>query len=472
MRYIRFSSTRLLFLGLFALLALGGGLALFFTAPRLLPPVLLFERAFALIAAVRVLAQDALPESKLARTALAIALPFAGAAFCFAFRPIRAEKFSPARVRTEGALARFSRLTGREESTAASARYFPVGRDWRAPFLADLAAAEKEIFLEYYIIAEGVFWDEIFAVLRERAEKGVAVKLLFDAFGCALTLPKGFVADMARAKIEAKPFRRLSLRPAAARRDHKKLAVIDGRTAYVGGLNLADEYVGEKIRFGHWKDSALRLTGAVAEDFRTVFLQTWYGETPPAEAPPVPERRSAGAMPALALSDNAEGRVPRAGVRVLHELCGQAKRTLFLNTPYLAPDGATMRALMRAAAGGTDVRVCVPRLPDKKSVYLLTKRCARILEKGGVQVRAYRAGFLHAKSAVCDGTLAFVGSWNLDCRSLYAQAECGALVKDGALAAALERDFLETWDCCVPLPKAGAVEKLVAALLLPFYSLI
>ena len=204
-----------------------------------------------------------------------------------------------------------------------------------------------------------------------------------------------------------------------------------------------------------------------------MFLQTWDGESaPPVRTDICGAAHSAHAMPAIALSDDAEGHIPRAGARVLHELCAQARERLYLYTPYLAPDSATMRALMRAAAGGTDVRVAVPCVPDKKAVYLITKRCARILEQGGVQVRAYRPGFLHAKSAVCDGIYSLVGSWNLDCRSLYAQAECGALVKDETLAAALERDFYETWRQCVPLPKAGAAERFLAALLLPFYSLV
>ena len=127
---------------------------------------------------------------------------------------------------------------------------------------------------------------------------------------------------------------------------------------------------------------------------------------------------------------------------------------------------------LRAAAGGTDVRVAVPYIADKRAVYLLTKRCTRILEGGGVKVRAYLPGFLHAKSVVCDGKYAVVGSWNLDCRSLYAQAECGALVEDARLAADLERDFEQTWVQSAPVPKARGTEKLRAALLLPFYALI
>ena len=305
------------------------------------------------------------------------------------------------------------------------------------------------------------------------AERGVRVMLLFDAFGCALSLPSRFVREMKKAKIAAKPFRVLAPCASAARRDHRKLAVIDGHIAYVGGINLADEYVGEKLRFGHWKDSALRLTGGVVCDFRQMFLRTWGGENASSAPENIcPAAHSAHTMPAIALSDDAEGRIPRAGARILHELCGRAEKTLYFNTPYLAPDGATMRALMRAAAGGTDVRVAIPFVPDKKAVYLLSKRCARILERGGVQVRAYRAGFLHAKSAVCDGLYSLVGSWNLDCRSLYAQAECGALVQNAALAAALERDFLSTWEQCVPLPEATAWERLKAALVLPFYSLV
>ncbi len=466
----RYAGGRLLLLGLFALLALGGCAALFFTAPHMLPPLLFAERTLAVIAAIRVCAQDALPESRLARLTLAVALPFFGSALCFFFRPIRGEAQPSA---LPASSSRFARLAGSPWNTAERADYFPTGEAWRAPFLSDLAAARREILLEYYIVAEGVLWSEIFRILRRKAAEGVQVRLLFDAFGCALALPSRFVRDMARAGICAKPFRKLSLRADAARRDHRKLAVIDGAVAYVGGINLADEYVGEEIRFGHWKDSALRLTGGVVSDFRHMFLRTWGAKN----LPPVPENicvpaQSGHTMPAIAVSDDADGRIPRAGARILNELCGQAKETLWLCTPYLAPDAATMRALMRAAAGGTDVRIAVPHIPDKKAVYLLTKRCARILEKGGVKVRSYLPGFLHAKSAVCDGRYVFVGSYNLDCRSLYAQAECGALIQSRELAEALGRDFCEIWAQSAPIPPARLPERVLAAALLPFYALI
>lgn len=469
----KFAGARLLFLGILALVLLGGAVLLFFTAPRLLPPILLAERTLALAAAVRVCAQDALPESKLARLTLAIALPLAGAAICFFFRPLRGDGAPPPQARGSDGAARLAEVAGARLSAAESADYYPTGEAWRAPFLADLAAAEHEIFLEYYIVAEGVLWGEILRILRERAACGVRVNLLFDAFGCALTLPARFVREMRGAGICAKPFRALAPRASAARRDHRKLAVIDGRTVYVGGINLADEYVGEKLRFGHWKDSALRLTGGIACDFRQMFLRTWGGENPPPVRCGICGAAQSGhTMSAAALSDDAEGRAPRAFARLLHELCGRAEKRLWLFTPYLVPDSATMRALMRAVAGGTDVRVAVPYIADKRAVYLLTKRCARILEGGGVKVRAYLPGFLHAKSVVCDGKYAVVGSWNLDCRSLYAQAECGALVEDARLAADLERDFEQTWVQSAPVPKARGTEKLRAALLLPFYALI
>ncbi len=471
--FFGFSGARLLGLCALALLFVCGAAALFLAVPRLAAPLVLAERTFALAAAVRVCAQDALPESKAARMLLAIALPAAGAAFCFAFRTIRGAQEPPRAADGAEGIARLARLAGSPLSSVREARYFATGAAWRHPFLEDLAAAKREILLEYYIVAKGVLWSEIEKILRQRAAAGVRVKLLFDAFGSAITLPKNFVREMARAGIAAKPFRMLTPRASAARRDHRKLAVIDGETAYVGGINLADEYVGERIRFGHWKDGALRLTGGAVCGLRQMFFAAWGEDAPPLrQKTACAETHFPPPMPAIVLSDDAEGRIPRAGVRVLHELIGQAKRSLFLATPYLVPDGATMRALMRAAAGGTDVRIAIPAVPDKRTVYLLTKRNARILQAAGVQVHTYRAGFLHAKYAVADGALAMVGSWNLDFRSLYAQAECGVLVQSEALAAALEEDFCGIWKDGSPLPAAGAGEKLGAALLLPFAPLL
>ena len=311
----RYAGGRLLLLGLFALLALGGCAALFFTAPHMLPPLLFAERTLAVIAAIRVCAQDALPESRLARLTLAVALPFFGSALCFFFRPIRGEAQPSA---LPASSSRFARLAGSPENRAERADYFPTGEAWRAPFLSDLAAARREILLEYYIVAEGVLWSEIFRILRRKAAEGVQVRLLFDAFGCALALPSRFVRDMARAGICAKPFRKLSLRADAARRDHRKLAVIDGAVAYVGGINLADEYVGEEIRFGHWKDSALRLTGGVVSDFRHMFLRTWGAKNRPLAPENICVPAQFGhTMPAIAVSDDAVGRITGAAEDVI-----------------------------------------------------------------------------------------------------------------------------------------------------------
>ncbi|MDE5897514.1 MAG: cardiolipin synthase, partial [Clostridia bacterium] len=316
------------------------------------------------------------------------------------------------------------------------------------------------------IVEQGSFFGAVLSVLREKAAAGLDVRLAYDDFGCALTLPRNFSEELRRAGIRVTVLRpvKFPLR-SLNRRNHRKIAVIDGEIGYVGGINLADEYTGEKIRFGNWKDTALRVTGEPAQKLAGLFAED-AGISPP-DFPPAKR----GTLPCVPVSDTAHGENLRAGPCAHALLLARAERYAYYYTPYLAPDSALLHAFRCAAAAGVDVRILIPHIPDKKATFLLTRRFARELERAGVQVREYTAGFLHAKSAVTE-EYAFVSSYNLDYRSLYLQAECGIAVKDGELVRKLTEDFLSTWEAGTPVKRARLPERVLTAIVSPFLPLV
>ncbi len=444
---------------LFALM-LAGTFALALLLPRLLAPVALAERVFSFVTALAVVAERDLPERKIAKLFL-LFFPWVGAALCLLFRSGRNVPSAAAKTGPSGEGA-FPRIEALSEAThgigghhVRDVTYFSVGREMYERLLTDLRCAQRRIYLEYYIIARGVFWGDVLELLKARAEAGVDVRVIYDDFGCALTLPEHYYRELAGFGIRAACFRRLRPGRGFSHRDHRKLAVIDD-VAYVGGINLADEYIGEKLRFGHWKDTAVRIAGTDA--FTELLLRTWYALNPSDGLPKGENFQPRGEIPLIPLSDG-EANGARIFPEVLLTLCAHAKRKLWLCTPYLSLPYDMVAALSAAARAGVDVRILIPHIPDKRSVFLLTRAYGRVLEEAGVSVREYTPGFLHAKSAVVDGELSLVSSCNLDFRSLYIQAECGAVIADMPLAQSLERDFLETWRQSAPLPKASAVRR-------------
>ncbi len=419
--------------------------------PRLLAPVAILERAFSLAAAGAVFVSDDFEENKLSKFCLLL-LPWLGAAILLLPR------------------GRKSAALPLRKSRARSVRYFSTGREMYESLLRDLSRAKERIYLEYYIIASGVFWNDVYAAIKERAACGVDVRLIYDDFGCLFTRRRAFVREAEAQGVKTARFRPLRVGKNAGKRDHRKIAVVDG-AVYTGGINLADEYIGETIRFGHWKDTAVRAEGDVSDDFAELFLRTYCAIR--RDTMPALPRKHADMPPShcncVAVSDGANGE-ERTGAVLLPFLVSRAREKIYLFTPYLAPDAALVSALAFAAKRGADVRLMIPHIPDKKWVFFLTRSYADSLASAGVQVREYGAGFLHAKCALFDRT-AFVSSYNLDFRSLYLQAECG-LVFGGGAAEDVERDFLSTWEQGVPLKTPSRAGRALGRLCRVFAPLI
>lgn len=474
MRKIRLFLRGKLFLATLAALCLFAvGVLLSVWLPRALMPIAALERLFSLIVSLLVAGDRTPSEHKISKLVLLVCLPWTGAILCLIFRssaPVTefdgGMSENPSLMARAGELSR--RLCGLGACALESAEYLPLGQVMQDRLLLDLTIAKKYIWLQYYIIEEGVFWGSILSLLEKKAEEGVDVRLIYDDFGCTMRLSRHYGRILAAHGIKSCIARPVRLKRAAGRRNHRKIAVIDGEIAYTGGINLADEYIGEKIRFGHWKDTAIRVTGGCAGRFAELFSRCWNAEAPSDMV--CPSVKNEGTMSAVVLSDVADETELRAGQQLLLLLIRSARERLYLNTPYLSPDAPIMAALKGAALSGVDVRLMIPHIPDKKLPFLLTRSYARELQRAGVQVREYTAGFLHAKSVLSDG-YSFVSSYNLDFRSLYLQAECGVLVDGKDTAEALRTDFLAAWETGTPLPRARRTTRATARILRLFAPL-
>lgn len=329
--------------------------------------------------------------------------------------------------------------------------YFPLGEEKFHRLLEDLRAAEHYIFLEYFIIEPGLMWDTILQILEEKAAAGVDVRVIYDDIGSGYTLPAYYDLALRKKGIKCHVFN--PFRPVVSvllnNRDHRKIVVVDGHIGYTGGVNLADEYINAKPRFGHWKDTAVRLEGEGVWNLTVMFLQMWSGLTGqpvdyesfrPAAHHPAPFAGEGVVQPYgdTPLDDEA------VGENVYLNIIGRAKKYVWITTPYLIIDNEMMTALCLAAKSGVDVRIILPGVPDKWYVHMVSQANYAQLVEAGVKVWEYTPGFIHAKSFVSDDTVATVGTINLDYRSLYLHFECGVWMYNTPCIADIRADFLAT----------------------------
>ncbi|HBU13327.1 MAG TPA: cardiolipin synthase [Clostridiales bacterium] len=331
------------------------------------------------------------------------------------------------------------------------AKYYPMGEDFFQDLLTELSAAEHFIYLEYFIIEEGVMWDGVLRILEQKAQAGLDVRVIYDDAACLRTLPPDFIEKMREKGIPCVAFN--PMRPILGslfnNRDHRKIAVIDGHTGFCGGANLADEYINVRQRFGVWKDATVMIKGAAVWSLLMMFLHLWEfstGEDVNFEAyqqykiPSKPGEACGYVQPFadMPLDETylSEG--------VFLNMIARAKDYIYINTPYLIPGYELVTALCTAAQSGVDVRITTPGIPDKKLVFMITQSYYPALLKAGAKIYEYSPGFIHSKTFVCDDELGLVGTINLDYRSLYLDFECGVWMYKLPCVADMKRDFLET----------------------------
>ncbi len=456
------------------------------------PFVTTLIEALSVIAILVLVSKDMNPAFKLAWTILILAVPVAGAVICFMFGKshLGSEMQKKLDVISEQSGQYLKEDTKVRQALAAesesascqscyirdhagfpvyqktSTRYFRIGEELYDTMIQELKAAEHFIFMEYFIIDDGEMWQGILNILEQKARMGLDVRLIYDDWGCASTMPQEFKLQLQSRGIRCEVFNPLI--PIASvllnNRDHRKITVIDGHTAFTGGINLADEYINRKERFGYWKDTGIMLRGEAVWNFTVMFLQMWgvlsgdtitYEKYRPHEWHEEPFEDDGFVQP--------YGDTPldheTVGENVYLNIISRAKKYVYIFTPYLVPDNEMITALCLAAKSGIDVRIVTPGIPDKKLVFLLTQSYYDVLLEAGVRIFEYRPGFLHAKSFVCDDRIATVGTINLDYRSLYLHFECGVWMYHSEAVLQIKEDAMAIFKECREITREECRKK-------------
>lgn len=338
-----------------------------------------------------------------------------------------------------------------------SVEYFPTGEDKWHEVLRQLENAKRFIFLEYFIIEEGLMWGTVLEVLARKAKEGVEVRVMYDG-SCALTtLPYTYPQLMEGLGIKCRQFAPVTpvLSTHYNYRDHRKILVVDGEVAFTGGVNMADEYINHVEKFGHWKDVAIMLKGEAVRSFTLMFLQMWN----------IREKVTEDFDPYLIAGTPvaSEGFVvpygdcpldtDKMGERVYMSILNRANDYVHIMSPYLILDDVMATALKFAAERGVDVKLILPGIPDKRFPYALAKNTYAELLDSGVQIYEYTPGFVHAKVFVADDREAVIGTINLDYRSLYHHFECAAWMYETPCIEDIEQDFQTTLESCRKVEK-------------------
>jgi len=330
--------------------------------------------------------------------------------------------------------------------------YYTLGEHMFTDLLDDLKKAEKFIFLEYFIIKDSSMWQQILDILIQKVDAGIDVRLIIDDFGSMKLFTNRYIRKLRAKGIKIVRFN--PLRPKLLmfmnNRDHRKIIVIDGHTAYNGGTNIADEYINIRARFGIWKDTGVRLQGEAVWSFTLMFIEMWDIFCQKGE------RINNYEAYRFSDSDATEGDglvLPygdspldneQLGENIYIDMLNQAQDYVYIFTPYLIISENMIYALQMAVKRGVDVKIITPGIPDKKLVFRLTRSYYRFLLEAGVKIYEYTPGFMHAKSFVSDDRLAIVGTINLDYRSLYLHFECATLIYSDKVIDEIKADALET----------------------------
>lgn len=339
------------------------------------------------------------------------------------------------------------------------AEYFPVGERLFKHMLEDMRAAESHIFISYYIVDNGELWDSIYEVLIQKAASGLDVRVMYDDFGCVKTIARSFANELRQKGIKVavfNPIHRYVRQLYVNYRNHQKICVIDSKVAYVGGVNIADEYINVRTRFGHWKDTGLRITGVAVRSITVEYLQMWGMVTANIDLDiqrffPKPE--DGGDYYIVPFSDGPSNNPLNPAHDIYMTMCETAYESVWYTTPYLTPDCPLREALAVAAHGGVDVRIITPGIPDHKFVYAATRGHYQQLLNAGVRIFEYTPGFMHAKMVLCDKKSAVVGSINMDTRSYYQHYENAVWLTGGSAVDDIAADFEQVFKQCKEIDK-------------------
>lgn len=385
------------------------------------------------------------------------------------------EKIKKNETRDFVKLSTYLEMMGYPTFTNTEIKYYSLGDYVFDDLIEALENAKEFIFLEFFIISQGEFWDSILEVLKKKADEGVEVRVLYDGLGSGLNLPFRYDVKLNEMGIRTKVFSRL--RPffssAYNNRDHRKILVIDGEIAFSGGFNLADEYLNLVERFGHWKDQGFRLRGDAVRSYTMLFLQMWNATEPApheyakyldtiTEYKGMTEDGSPIYASKIDVGKDKDGwdhgyvipygdgpyRPANVAENVYIDVISSALDYVYIMTPYFVPDNEMIHALKHASRSGVDVRIILPGIPDKKVANLVAKSYYQELVSAGIKVYEYEPGFVHTKMMVSDHRMAVMGTINLDYRSLDLHYECASVVFHDSVVLEAEADFEETLKYC------------------------
>lgn len=331
--------------------------------------------------------------------------------------------------------------------------YYAIGEEMFEDMLKEMKKAKKYIFFEFFIVADGKMWDAIREIMEQKAAEGVDVRVMYDDIGSFVTLAKETPSQLEKAGIACRiynPFHPI-ITSAQNNRDHRKILSIDGEVAFTGGINIADEYINEIERFGHWKDTGIKMTGPGAWGQTLIFLQLWQSMEEALTADSV-----ASLLPTYKEQEidvqkgfvqpyaDSPTDLQNVGEHVFMKLIHEAKKSVHIFTPYLILDENLETALILAAQSGVDVKIVTPQIPDKYLVHVTTRSYYLELLEAGVEIYEYTGGFMHAKSVVVDDDAAVIGTINFDYRSLYLHFENAVALYGVPAISEMKKDVEET----------------------------
>lgn len=318
--------------------------------------------------------------------------------------------------------------TGFPVYSSTSAKYLPSGELFLEVLLEELKNAEKFIYIEFFILADGIMWSKIYQILREKIKEGVEIKIIFDDFGSIGRQPKNFVKELKNSGIQVSVFN--PLRPSVDifmnNRNHRKIVVIDGNTAFTGGINIGDEYINDWERFGHWLDTGIMLKGRAVQSFTAMFCTMWEfttGQEIDMSCRLSNQFTKEDGFVLPYCDGPLNDKNPAEGIYM--QMLSNAQRYVYIVSPYLILDNNMVNALTLAAKAGIDIRIVVPHKPDKWYVHPVTQYYYDELLSSGVKIYEYTPGFIHAKVFLSDDIVATVGTVNMDYRSFFFHFECG-----------------------------------------------
>ncbi len=337
-------------------------------------------------------------------------------------------------------------------------KYFSLGDEFIPALLDELEKAREYIFLEYFIIDRGEVWGKVLDILKRKAAQGVEIRLMYDGLCSVAMLPYNYPRILADMDIACRVFNpvRPFLSSAQNNRDHRKICVIDGKTGFTGGINLADEYANIIDRFGHWKDTGVMLKGDAVNNLTMMFLQMWHiSDSPQADYEKYMSKPSDITARGFVLpyGDSPLDNEP-VGKTVYMHILNTASDYVHIMTPYLILDYEMEQCIISAAKRGVEVSLILPHKPDKKYAFYLAHSHYPTLLKAGVKIYEYSPGFVHAKNYTSDDKKAVVGSINMDFRSLYLHWECACYMYDTPCVADIEQDFKNTLKQCQRITEA------------------